>query len=61
MLAKDSSTLQSRSLTEMFAQIRSRKVLYHSEVIDITTEVTNAMDMAYQRDKAAAQQASQSK
>ena len=53
ILDKDVPPEKPRNLSEVYALIRSRKVIYSSSVLDITARVLEGMDRAYEMEKAA--------
>ena len=51
VLGKDATPLQARSRADITAAIRTRKVLYNSQFLDITPKVLAGMDRAYEKEK----------
>lgn len=49
VFGKDATPIQARSRAEVAALIRTRKVLYNSQFLDITGKVMTSMDRAYQQ------------
>jgi len=53
VLDKDRLPLTARSASELSALIRTRKVIYADSALDLTSQVMEKLDAAYQREKAA--------
>ena len=51
VLNKDESSIQTRSLSDLFALIRTRQILYSSAGLDITGIVIEKMDLSYEQEK----------
>lgn len=51
VLGKDATPIQARSRGDITSLIRTRKVLYNSQFLDITGKVMTNMDRAYEKEK----------
>lgn len=52
VLNKDEMSVRQRNLDDLLSMIRSRRILYSAPTLDLTAEVLENMDKAYEKEKA---------